>query len=172
MRRIGTLSVRPVYRKRGARTWRAHTDDREVHSKTKRASRTVPVVLEWQRNLLRFALKHAEGTGGLLFTRWTNASRDLDLACRKARVPKVSFNDLRRTHSTWMRNAGVSPSNVGAMMGHTTGAMVERVYDGRTPEFVGSAHRGRALRAGSVTDPHAERHERRSVVRGGNSDPL
>ena len=35
-----------------------------------------------------------------------------------------------------MRNAGVSPSNVGAMMGHTTGAMVERVYDGRTPELL------------------------------------
>ena len=105
-------------------------------TKTERASRTVPVVLDWQKDLLRFALKQAEGTGGLLFTRWTNAYRDLALACRKAGVPRVSFNDLRRTHATWMRDEGVSPSNVGAMMGHTTGAMVERVYDGRTPELL------------------------------------
>ena len=37
------------------------------------------------------------------------------------------FNDLRRTYSTWMRNAGVSSSNVGAMMDHTTSAMIDRV---------------------------------------------
>jgi len=37
-------------------------------TKTERASRTVPVVLDWQRDLLRLALTHAEGKGGLLFT--------------------------------------------------------------------------------------------------------
>ena len=46
------------------------------------------------------------------------------------------FNDLRRTYSTWMRNAGVSSSNVGAMMDHTTSAMIDRVYDGRTTEVL------------------------------------
>ncbi len=105
-------------------------------TKTDAAARTVPIVLGWQKDLLRYALKHGKGTNGLLFTPWTNAYRDFTEACKKAGVPVVSFNDLRRTHSTWMRNAGVSASNVGAMMGHTTGAMVERVYDARTPELV------------------------------------
>lgn len=142
-------------------------------TKTERASRTVPVVLDWQRDLLRLALTHAEGKGGLLFTPWANAYRDLTLACRTAGVPKVSFNDLRRTHATWMRDAGVSASNVGAMLGHAaTSAMVERVYDARTPDLVAKRIEAELYARAPSSTPTPKRCERSRVVRDWSGDPL
>ena len=75
-----------------------------------------------------------------------------DVVRRRA---KVSFNDLRRTFSTWMRNAGVSPSNVGAMMGHVNSGMVEQAYDGgRTEALVSRIEADLYTRAPSSTRPN------------------
>jgi len=46
-------------------------------------------------------------------------------------------NDLRRTHATWLRNAGVEPHLIGADLGHTDGRMAERVYGRLKPTELG-----------------------------------
>lgn len=101
---------------------------------TKRSTRwrTVPLVSDAQRFLVRYALEHAEGAGGALFASWTNVRRDLIDACARAGIEPVSPNDLRRTCATWLRAAGAPPDLLAALMGHTDSRMVERVY-GRLP---------------------------------------
>lgn len=87
--------------------------------------RAVPIVAG-ARALLEQALSHAGKD--LLFERWQNVRRDLAAACVRAKIPRVSPNDLRRTFGTWLRGAGVEPHLIGAAMGHADSRMVERVY--------------------------------------------
>jgi integrase len=103
---------------------------------TKRESRKrdVPVVLPICRELLAYALKHAEGRGGKLFLPWGNVRRDLIEACRRAGIPPCSTNDLRRTYSTWHKQAGVSNDTLHPNMGHKDGRMLDRVYGRLTSE--------------------------------------
>lgn len=74
------------------------------------------------------------GKGKLLFKEWTNDRRDILAACARAGVPGVTWNDLRRTFGSWLRQAGVPLEDIAKMMGHTSTAMVERVYGQDTPE--------------------------------------
>lgn len=108
-----------------------------VHG-TKRDTRErmVPVLTTWQRELLAYAEKHAQGAEGKLFREGDAEDRfryQLRLAGRRAGVA-VSANDLRRSYSTWMRAAGASLPNLARAMGHSDTRMLERVYDGTTPE--------------------------------------
>jgi len=107
-------------------------DPTSVHLRgTKRATRDreVPVVLDWQRQLLALAKEHSRGDGrGSMHRRWINVRRDLHAACERAGIDPVSPNDLRRTFGHWMRGEGMSPATVGAALGHTDGRMAERVY--------------------------------------------
>lgn len=89
--------------------------------------------------LLRRAADNAEG--GLLF-RWTNVRRDLGLACDKAGAPRVTPNDLRRTFATWLAESGTPELVVARLMGHTSSAMVRRVY-----ARVGASSTASALRS-------------------------
>ncbi|MBM4361809.1 MAG: tyrosine-type recombinase/integrase [Deltaproteobacteria bacterium] len=82
----------------------------------------------WTVTLLRFALEHADGVGGRLFTRWTNSRRDIHIACRKANIEPASLVDFRRTAATWMRESGIALDLVARAMGHRDSTMVERVY--------------------------------------------
>lgn len=104
----------------------------EVHirgTKTTYRKRTVPIVAPWQRTLLDYALKHADGAGGSLFLPWTNIRRDLHDACARFGAPGCSPNDLRRTTGNWLTKQGVPPHVIGqGVMGHRDGRMVERVY--------------------------------------------
>lgn len=91
-------------------------------------TRQVPIMHEWQRELLAFARRHAPGQkpGQKLFARpksevFENAAERVDLATS-------SHNDWRRTFCTWMLAEGVAPHLVSKMMGHTSTQMVERVY--------------------------------------------
>jgi len=43
-------------------------------------------------------------------------------------VPRVTPNDLRRTFATWRKQRDVGSAVVAAMMGHSSTAMVDRVY--------------------------------------------
>jgi Phage integrase family len=117
----------------------------------------VPSVATFQREILEFALQHAQGPGDPMFTCWENVRRDLDVACvrierrlnpgvdhgpnkgskwARAVPPKpfasVSPNDLRRTCGTWLCAQGVPPHLIAPLMGHKDSRMVERVY-GRLP---------------------------------------
>ena len=98
-------------------------------TKTVAADRTVPVLHPEAATLLQYALEHAEpGEGGKLFARWKSPNNALRRACVRAGIPHASFNDLRRTFATWLRAEGVSAELIAPAMGHTTTAMVQRVY--------------------------------------------
>ncbi len=97
-------------------------------TKTALSRRTVPVVSEEQRTLLRYAVAHAEGTGGLLFRPWLTCNRDLRTACKRAGIPRCSMNDLRRTFATWLHAAGAPLELLSPCMGHKDTKMLERVY--------------------------------------------
>jgi integrase len=97
---------------------------------TKRTTRwrTVPLVSQTQRSLIRYVLEHAQGKGGALFLPWGNARRDLVQACDKVGILPCSPNDLRRTCATWLRQDGAPPDLIAPVMGHVDTRMVERVY--------------------------------------------
>jgi hypothetical protein len=88
----------------------------------------VPLVTDWQRDLLGYALRHAQGEGGMLFGSPKLADA-LKFACRTdPPLAHCSPNDLRRTCATWLRAEGVSPHLLAPVLGHTTSYMAERVY--------------------------------------------
>lgn len=94
-------------------------------TKTKRADRWVPL----QADVLRILKRRAANTPrGPLFPRWLNVRRDLHAACKRAQIAPVSPNDLRRTFATWHAESGTSELVVAPLMGHSSSAMVRRVY--------------------------------------------
>lgn len=87
---------------------------------TKRESRErhVPAVLPFQKSRLPYALRHLAGTDGALFRPWGNVRRDILEACKRAKIAPCSPNDLRRTFSNWMVEAGVPLNHIAQLMGH------------------------------------------------------
>lgn len=79
-----------------------------------------PLLAPWLRALHR-------GTGPVIQP-WPGDKRELARACERAGVPRVTPNDLRRTFATWLKQSDVDSAVVAAMMGHTSTAMVDRVY--------------------------------------------
>lgn len=97
-------------------------------TKTEAAARTIPIpapMLPW--------LKEA---GQPPFPRWDSARRDLALACKHAGIPAVTWNDLRRTFASLLVQAGVPPHLVAKLLGHTTTAMIDKVYGRQTAESI------------------------------------
>ncbi|MDB4962503.1 MAG: integrase family protein [Myxococcales bacterium] len=66
---------------------------------------------------------------------WGSITRDLTAACRRAGVPRVTCNDLRRTFSSWLVQKHVSLWVVATLLGHASTRMVELVY-GRLDDAV------------------------------------
>lgn len=62
---------------------------------TKRAARrrSIPIVTEEQRSLLRYAMDYSRGENGRLFRPWGKVCRDLAQACLRAGIPRCSPND-------------------------------------------------------------------------------
>lgn len=87
------------------------------------ADRFVPLHPE-----LRKALLAARKGSGVVLKSWVSALRDLKAACKRAGIEKATFNDLRRTYSSWLKQAGVESFVVAKLLGHTTTKMVELVY--------------------------------------------
>lgn len=103
-----------------------------VHgSKTKHRYRTVPI-LEPFRGLLERAVK------SMPFAPWDSVRRDLEVACRRAGVLKVTPRDLRRSTGRILRAMGVEPSLIGPMLGHADSRMVEKVYGRLEPQELGA----------------------------------
>ena len=97
-------------------------------TKTAAAARVVPVT-GVARSLLAWAVANCPTDAWpRLFLPWTNVRHDLERACVRATIAKVSPNDLRRTFGVWLRDAGVAPQLIGVALGHTTSRMVELVY--------------------------------------------
>lgn len=99
-------------------------------TKNRHRDRLVPILYP---DLATRVLREAPGKR-VLFAPWSNVRRDLHVACKRAKLPMLSPNDLRRTFGTWLRAQGVEPQLIGAAMGHADSRMVERVYGRLTPE--------------------------------------
>ncbi len=97
-------------------------------TKTDASARVVPLVAPWQRRLIEQASRGGVGVGGRLFRPWGKVQNDLRKACERTGIERCSPNDLRRTYSQWMRQAGVPVELIAASMGHVDSRMVERVY--------------------------------------------
>lgn len=133
------------------RAQRLDVDDARglVHVRgTKREARdrVVPVVLAECAALLSIALEFREGTGLRMFGSWGNVQRDLAVACERANIPRCTPNDLRRTFASWHVAAGVSHDVLRRAMGHTSTAMLDRVYGRATPDQLAELMRRQVLR--------------------------
>lgn len=97
----------------------------QVHirgTKTQQSDRFVPL-----HPRLSQALQGRVRRGPLLED-WPNVRRDLAVACKRAGAPVVTPNDLRRTFASWLVQAGETSYVVAQLLGHSSSAMVERVY--------------------------------------------
>lgn len=94
--------------------------------------RTIPIApaLAHRLRLAQDALRLASGAAatGKVVEHWGNVRRDLHAACKRAGVPPVSPNDLRRTFASWLVQQGVPLLTVSALLGHSSTRMVEKVY--------------------------------------------
>ena len=108
--------------------WRARRDDvaPDATSAKVRGSKTSYVTGMFPSNsfafgyLLDFARTHGDGYTLLFVDRSANFRRELTAACKRADIPHVCFTDLRRTHSTWLRLAGVSLETLAPRWGTPT----------------------------------------------------
>ncbi|HEU4616161.1 MAG TPA: tyrosine-type recombinase/integrase [Kofleriaceae bacterium] len=113
--------------------------------KGKTKGRVVPL-----HPLLRPWLAALDRGTGPMIEPWPNDKRELARACERAGVPRVTPNDLRRSFATWLKQSDVDSAVVAAMMGHTSTAMVDRVY-GRLDE--GNLRRAIARLPGATEAP-------------------
>jgi integrase len=89
-------------------------------TKTKGAADEVPILPVFED-----MLRYSEPCD---FDEWQNMTRDLEAACVRAGIEKVTANDLRRTTATLLRKAGASTDMIARMLRHADSRMVERVY--------------------------------------------
>ncbi len=94
-------------------------------TKTAAAKRTIPIA-PFMRPLLTRALK--AGGPDLLFRVWPKIQRDMRDACKRAGVPEVTPNDLRRSFGKWHRARGFEPSLIAVLLGHTTDRLAQTTY--------------------------------------------
>lgn len=92
-------------------------------TKTERSDRIIPL-----HPRLAARLASERRIRGPVLASWGSVRRDLALACRKAGVPVVTPNDLRRTFASWLVQAGETSYVVAQLLGHSSSTMVERVY--------------------------------------------
>jgi integrase len=124
-------------------------------TKTKKSKDTIPVAQPFH-GLLRAALRF------LPLAPWSNMTRDLEAACRRAGIPKVTSNDLRRTNASWLIEAGVPDSMVSRLLRHVDERMVRRVYGRSRPEKLAEAIAGQianATKARQLPDSGARKAE-------------
>jgi integrase len=95
-------------------------------TKTKESTRTIPIT-PISKPILELAVSGLP-EGQETYRRWGNRLRDLKAACKRAKVPLISFNDMRRSFCTWHWEAGVPNHLLAKYMGHTTTELVDRVY--------------------------------------------
>jgi integrase len=103
-------------------------------TKTAASVRIIPVT----RLVLPFverALRDAPGKdSGPLFAPWISMNRDIRRACKRLGFEHASPNDLRRSFCSWHVQAGIPYEQVAKLMGHTSTAMISRVYGQMPPD--------------------------------------
>ena len=142
-------------------------------SKTRRSWRTLPLVRTFDR-WLRFAEKNGAGRGAKILQPWasSNLNRDIRLALEGAGFALASANDLRRTHASLLRQRGVPLDTIAFLLGHTSTAMVERVYGKTTVEAVADslARCDESVPNGTKSRTNARHHKKRSTRKGTGND--
>jgi integrase len=133
-----TVTIRMPRRERNA--------PRKTGLKTDKSKRVLPLN-DLMTELFRRRLRHAQ-PGKPLFTDWGSGNRDLNANWARARAwllerapskrdraeleatlpHSLTFNDLRRTFCSQMKNAGVSLEDCAELLGHEDIAMVKLVY--------------------------------------------
>lgn len=108
---------------------RDYSEVRLRGSKTKASARTIPIPAPF-RPLLQTALESMAPP----WPAWNNARRDILAACVRAGIQPATWNDLRRTFASLLFQLGVAPHVIARLLGHTTTAMVDRVYSKHSAE--------------------------------------
>ncbi len=121
--------------------------------KTAKSDRLAPIAPPF-RPLLVFALDGRPKVGPI-FGEWTNAGRCLKLACQRAGLEPLSPNDLRRTHASLLRQAGVPLEDIAPIMGHEGTKMLELVYGHTTNDAVARSISRASSPIGLVLSPDA-----------------
>lgn len=98
-------------------------------TKTDESERWVPVL-----SMFRAMLEEALPFLPLDVEALTSMNHELAKACVRAGVVHASPNDLRRTHATWLLEAGVDRDVIRRLLGHTTTRLVDQVYGRPSPE--------------------------------------
>lgn len=107
-----------------------HIGDRSIAipgTKTSRSASLVPIVSIY-RPMVEMALEHLP-LGAI------NLNRELALAAERAGLERVTPNDLRRTHITILREAGIDRESAKQMLRHSPSSnLIDTVYDQSRPE--------------------------------------
>ncbi len=116
-------------------------------TKTKASAAVIPIV---DRAGLAAYLKEAEPH---LPVSWPHMSKELPRLCKAAGIPAVTPNDLRRTVSTRLIEAGVDPYDVAKITRHATLMMLKQVYDRAAVGATRNRIDGTKTVQGSVASP-------------------
>ena len=112
-----------------AMRWEEHVDlasNRVVIPQGKTVSRQL-LIAPQLRPWLEHFYERCGGVGAVVEP-WGSVTRDLKDACARAKVPRVTCNDLRRTFASWLVQARESLFVVATLLGHSSTRMVEKVY--------------------------------------------
>jgi integrase len=110
-------------------------------TKTKKSLRRVPI-LSLFRELLEAAALYLP-----LGEEPNNLHRDIKAACARAGIANATPNDFRRTHATLLSEEGVDADVTRRLLGHTTRALVDRIYARPRPEALGKLAETKLLSA-------------------------
>lgn len=127
-------------------------------SKNPHRRRVIPI-LEVFRPLVEMCVKL------MPFQAWGNVRRDLEVACRRAKVTKITPRDLRRSHGSILRQLGVEPHLISKMMGHIDARMVERVYGQLPPDSLAALMSDRLAEAVVAQRPTPKRRQKPAKAR-------
>ena len=106
-------------------------------TKTEGAAREIPLSVEADEALKRRITMTSSGVlfpvsstgdGDLMDNQKRAWLRALSGACRRAKIPHVSTNDLRRTFCSWCWHRGIDKDAVRRWMGHSSSKMIDAVY--------------------------------------------
>lgn len=104
--------------------------------KTTAADRWLPVRPEFVAHLV--SQRGCAADDEPIVERWGNAPRDFKKASAKAGIPPVRPYDLRHTYASWALQGGAPDTHVAKALGHSSTAMVHRVYGHLRPDHLKS----------------------------------